>query len=457
MQSFGQNLQLPQLDIHSPNPLDPHPASRRNLVALDLVVERLAADAQAASGLLLVAAGFLQYLDDLVTLHGLHEGEILLAALGRGLELADGKVRGLDDLAFAHEDRALNFVLQLTDVAGPVVFAKALCGFGTEVGNQSVGLRRETFQERAGQRQDVVAALAQRREVNGQRADAVIEVFAQFALLDGVIDAAVCGGDDAAIGLVAGAPADGADLLLLEHAQQFALRVDGHFGQLVEEQRAAFSLAEEAFAVLGGTRERAFDGTEQFAFDQFAGQGGAVDLDEGTFVPPAQRMNHVGDDLLAGAAFAGDEHRDVAWRDAFDGLHHGLHLRGLKDRRGVATDALKGANELDVLVAGLFALDGALDEIEDAVVVRLGLEVERAAFGGFDSGIEGAIAREDDALGIRPLFLEGAEQIEAVGVRQLEVHQGHVGLGTAKTAFEAGAVGSFDHLVTPGGETLREQ
>src|SRR5262249_40978135 len=68
--------------------------------------------------------------------------EVLLAALGVGLELADGQVRGLDDLAFAHEHRALDFVLKLAGVAGPIVLAETLGGFGAEVRNQPVGLRR---------------------------------------------------------------------------------------------------------------------------------------------------------------------------------------------------------------------------------------------------------------------------------------------------------------------------
>ena len=45
-------------------------------------------------------------------------------------------------------------------------------------------------------------------------------------------------------------------------------------------KRAAFRLAEESFAIGMRAGKRAFDGTEQFALDQFARQRGAIDLDD---------------------------------------------------------------------------------------------------------------------------------------------------------------------------------
>ena len=75
-------------------------------------------------------------------------------------------------------------------------------GVGLEAAQRAVGLRGEAFQKGVGQRQDVVAAFAQRRQMNGNGADAVEQIFAQLAVLDGVLGLAVGGGDDAAVGLV---------------------------------------------------------------------------------------------------------------------------------------------------------------------------------------------------------------------------------------------------------------
>ena len=149
-----------------------------------------------------------------------------------------------------------------------------------ETGDVAVRLRGEAFQKRIGQRHDVLAPLAQRRQMHGNRADAVKQILAQLAVLDGVLRLAVGGGDDAAIGLVTRPSADGPDFLFLQHAQQLALRVDRHFGNFIQEQRAAFRLAEQTFAVGVRAGERAFDRAEQFALDQFARQRGAIDFDE---------------------------------------------------------------------------------------------------------------------------------------------------------------------------------
>src|SRR5260221_6851565 len=102
--------------------------SRLNAVGLDLVVEGLAADAEALGGFEFVAAGFLEHLNDGVALDAFQQGEAGIAAhvAGGG---TDGKVRRLDHLALAEHDRALHLDLQLADVAGPVEGAQTLARF----------------------------------------------------------------------------------------------------------------------------------------------------------------------------------------------------------------------------------------------------------------------------------------------------------------------------------------
>ena len=114
-------------------------------------------------------------------------------------------------------------------------------------------------------------------------ADAVEQVFTQFAVLDGFVGLAVGGRNDAAVDLVAGGVAHRPHFLVLQHAQQFALRVDGHLGDFIQEQGAALGLAEQSLPVGVGTRESAFLGAKQFAFDQLARQRGAIDLDDPVF------------------------------------------------------------------------------------------------------------------------------------------------------------------------------
>ena len=64
---------------------------------------------------------------------------------------------------------------------------------------------------------------------------------------------------------------------------------------------------------------------EQLALDQPVGDRGAVDGDEGTLAARPQIVDGPRDQLLAGAALAPDQHRDLRHRDATDGLEDLLH------------------------------------------------------------------------------------------------------------------------------------
>src|SRR3546814_2235386 len=75
--------------------------------------------------------------------------------------------------------------------------------------------------------------------------------------------------------------ADGRDLSGLKDAQQPGLRLHRHVADLVQEQRAALRLLELAGGAGMGAGEGPFFVTEQFRFDQFAGDGGHVDRHEG--------------------------------------------------------------------------------------------------------------------------------------------------------------------------------
>ena len=77
--------------------------------------------------------------------------------------------------------------------------------------------------------------------------------------------------------------------------------------------------------------------TEEFAFDEVFGNGGAVDLHEGARRPAAVSMEGFGHQFLAGAVFSGDKHRSVGGRhqiQCLPQLADGLALaNNLPDRR----------------------------------------------------------------------------------------------------------------------------
>ncbi len=119
---------------------------------------------------------------------------------------------------------------------------------------------------------NVVDPLAQRRQVDLERVDAVNKVLAELALRDHLLQIAVRRTNDPHVDHRRLVLADAADFAALKHAEQLRLHRFGQFADLVEEDRAAVGDLEQAHAVLVGAGERALAMAKQLAFDQRFGQ-----------------------------------------------------------------------------------------------------------------------------------------------------------------------------------------
>ena len=86
---------------------------------------------------------------------------------------------------------------------------------------------------------EVVAAIAERRELKRHDREAEVEIRAELALRDHLFEVAVSRRDDADVDRDVGVRADRRDDVLLEHAQQLRLRRQRQVADLVEEDRAA--------------------------------------------------------------------------------------------------------------------------------------------------------------------------------------------------------------------------
>ena len=80
-----------------------------------------------------------------------------------------------------------------------------------------------------------------------------------------------------------------------------------------------------------GAGEAAFAVAEQLAFDEVFGDGGAVHLDEGLGGALADGVDGVGDQFLAGAAFAEDQHAAVGAGHQGELLAQRLHGNAFAD------------------------------------------------------------------------------------------------------------------------------
>ncbi len=159
----------------------------------------------------------------------------------------------------------------------------------------------DAAQQELGEVGDVFQAVAQRRHVDGHDVEAVVQVFAEVAPLDGFLQVAVGGGDDAHPHFQGLGAADPFKLTFLQHAQQLGLERGRDFADFVEEDRALVGEFKAPLALVQRAGERAFLVAEQLGFQQVVGQGGAVEFDERPAGAGGVVVDGVGDDFLAGA------------------------------------------------------------------------------------------------------------------------------------------------------------
>ena len=252
-------------------------------------------------------------------------GELLAQLRAGGRLLGEGtgfcrqtlvlEMAGQEDVPFGETGGALEHVAQLADVAWPGLLHQPR----ERLGMQSVGRppRRaaEALDQAAGDRGDVLPAIAQRRQMDVEDVQAIVEVFAKAPLAHLALQIAVGSDDDAGVDRNRLDRADAADLALLQHAQELALKVHAHLGDLIEQQRATVGLLEHpGTAALARPGEGAVDVAEERAVHQRLGQRRAVDGDEGSAMARRVVVDGLRKELLARAALAGQKHRRIAMR-----------------------------------------------------------------------------------------------------------------------------------------------
>src|SRR3546814_56061 len=206
-----------------------------------------------------------------------------------------------------HED-ALQQVLQLAHVARPAVAAEDLRHGGFPALHLAAVAAVELADEVRGQHQAVVAALAQRRDVDGDHLQPVIEVVAKAPLLHIAIENAVGGADEAHVDLHVADPADRAEALVVQQGQQLGLNHVVELAQFVEENGAAVGRLDEAGLARRGAGEGALLVAEQLRLHEVFGNRRAVDVDEALLGARRLLVEHARDQSLAGARLAVDQH-----------------------------------------------------------------------------------------------------------------------------------------------------
>ena len=158
-------------------------------------------------------------------------------------------------------------------------------------------------------------------------------------------------------------------------------------------------------------------------------------------------MNQVGDDFLAGAAFAGDEDGHILRGDAFDGADDVLHFRAAEDGRGVAAHRFERAPESSILLVLLFPVERAFYIGQQLFrLERFGKKSIGAEAAGFHRHRHRPFAREHDHLGIGPSLLDERQKLDSVGIPKFHIEHHDVGLRFPEGFLQGGAAFGFGHL-----------
>src|SRR5690349_24640903 len=298
---------------------------------------------------------------------------------------------------------------------------------------------REFCEKVPRQNGNVLCAFAQRRDGEGNYVQPIKEVFAEQAFGDLLLQLFVRGGDHTHVHGCWMVRTDTLEALLLEHAKNFCLCPQAHIAHFVQEERAVIGFLEFANFVFTGAREAALDVPEELGLDQFLGNRGAIYLYKWLAAAQTGGVERAGDQFLAGATLAINEHPPVGRRGECNLLAQRLH------GNAIAQDAIALAEffaeapifrfEAQEFERSLHGLGRFLER------ERFLDEVERAQLRGANGRFDIAVSRNHDDHGEMAVAAHALERFNSIHFRKPNVKQDQIDLsiGQALQALLAGA------------------
>ena len=249
--------------------------------------------------------------------------------------------------------------------------------------------------------------------------------------------------------------AEAPDRAFLQHAQQLGLNARRDLGDLVEEQRAGVRQLEAARAPIDRAGERAALVAEDFVLEQRFRNRRAVDRDERMLASPAELMDRLGDELLAGAGLSIHEHRRGRRRGLLDDAIDRAQGRRVADHLAETAVVLQLAAQARDVAQRVLALgDVRQQRTEPLRIDRLRQVVVRAFLHRRHGGVDAALGGNQHEREVGKLLLDAAKQLEAVHPRHHHVgeHRRRPIRGDFLEPFLA--VGGAFGLVPPGAHQL---
>ncbi len=196
---------------------------------------------------------------------------------------------------------------------------------------------------------------------------------------------------------------------------------------------------------------------EQLAFEQVLGSAAQFTLTKLRVVAERVVVDGAGDQLLARARFAADEHGRVALGHLLHDVEHALHRRARPDDAvEVVAILLRVAEVLDLVLEALH-LERLVDlDLHLLDFERLEHVVERADLHRFDRGVDRAERRHQDHGRRRVQRARRPEHVHAVAAAHLEVAQHDVEVVVVEPFDRGVAVAGFLDLVPGFGQPAHE-
>ena len=327
--------------------------------------------------------------------------EVDIIARGRFGD-AEWKIGRSQRAAFVHDHGPFNGVLQFADVARPVVIFQVLKGGGLNGDSGFVVFLTVRFEKPGDEQGNVLEAVAQRREVDFNRVDAIQEVLAKIATGDHVVDGHVGGANQARVdgdGPVVAQSGHGA---VFERGEQLGLERRRQVADFIQKKRAARRDFKTPRAVFFRVGKGAFLVPEKFAFKKAFGYRAEIDADKRFGCAGRSAVQGAGNDIFAGAVFAQDEHIGFGRPHLLDGVEHRAHGGRGADQAGELTVEVRV--ELFALcpqpihfASGLAQPRSRRERGEQFLVLpRLEHEIGRAFFDGLHRGFNAAVRRDEN-------------------------------------------------------------
>ena len=158
---------------------------------------------------------------------------------------------------------------------------------------------------------NILDPLRQRRQVNRNRVEAMIQVGAKRTSTDRPVQVAVGGRDYPDVYFDGPVTPNAFEAFVLQNMQQFRLKIDGQLSDFVQKNGAPVRHFKATRTRTHSAGERAFGVAEQLALEQAGRKRRAVDLDEQLSFSWAETVDMARHEILAGARLAGDQHTGV--------------------------------------------------------------------------------------------------------------------------------------------------